>query len=129
MCLPSTVLTAPSVGARIQRHRMAIARGEQIQGSTYSVRNRPVPGMPRASIAAAPRPRIDCTGTTMATNRTVTTSEVPKLESPSTDRQLASPTYSMGPNRSQRCRLNQTTTSIGSRRKVTTPNRLGASSM
>src|SRR5690349_250308 len=34
----------------------------------------------------------------------------------------------MGPSRSQRCRLSQATTSIGSRRKVTTPNRLGVSS-
>src|SRR6187549_2667962 len=34
----------------------------------------------------------------------------------------------MGPRRSHRCRLSQATTSMGSNRNVTTPNRLGASS-
>jgi hypothetical protein len=87
------VLTAPSVGARIQRHRTAIASGAQIHGSTYSVRKNPAPGSPRASIAAAIRPSTVCTGTTMAINTSVTSSEVTNDRSVSTDCQLPSPTY------------------------------------
>ena len=80
MRLPSSVLTAPSVGARIQRHSTAIASGAQIHGSTYSVRKTPLPGSPRASIAAATRPSTVCTGTTIAMNTSVTTSEVPNVD-------------------------------------------------
>ena len=60
------MLTAPSVGARIHRHSTAIASGAQIHGSTYSVRKNPLPGSPRASIAAAIRPSTDCAGTTIS---------------------------------------------------------------
>ena len=125
---PNTVLTAPSVGARIQRHITAIASGTQIHGSTYSVRNNPLPGRPRASNAAANSPSTVCVGTTIATKISVTSSELPNAESLSTERQLAPPTYSIGPSRSQRCRLSHTTTRIGSSKNATTPNRLGASS-
>src|SRR5947209_19906653 len=89
---PSKVLTAPSVGARIQRHSTAIASGAQIHGSTYTVRNSPVPGSRRASIDAASSPKTVCAGTTRATKAAVTISELPKPESASTDRQLARPT-------------------------------------
>ena len=61
------MLTAPSVGARIQRHSTAIASGAQIHGSTYSVRKTPLPGSLRASIDAANSPRTVCAGTTIAT--------------------------------------------------------------
>ncbi|CKS65168.1 Uncharacterised protein [Mycobacterium tuberculosis] len=92
MRCPSTVLIAPSVGARIQRHITAIASGAQIQGSTYSVRNRPVPGSRRASRDAASSPSTVCAGTTIATKTAVTTNESAKPESVSTDRQLVRPT-------------------------------------
>ena len=89
---PSTVLTTPSVGARIQRHSTATASGEQIHGITYSARNMPVPGRPRASIAAAARPNTTCAGTTIAMNAHVTSSELPNDGSVSTEYQLSSPT-------------------------------------
>ena len=92
MLCPSRVLTAPSVGARIQRHSTAIASGAQIHGSTYRVRNRPVPGSRRASIVAASSPSTVCAGTTIATKMAVTISELPKPASVSTERQLARPT-------------------------------------
>lgn len=120
--------TAPSVGASSQRHSTAIASGEQIHGSTYSVRKNPLPGSPRASRAAAASPSTVCVGTTTAMNNSVTSSEVANDVSVSTDCQLRSPTNSIGPNRSQRCSDSHSTTSIGSSRNVTTPNRLGASS-
>jgi len=47
-------------------------------------------------------PSAVCTGTTIAMKSTVTTSDVPNDESVSTERQLDSPTYSIGPNKSQR---------------------------
>ena len=122
------MLTAPSVGARIHRHSTAIASGEQIHGSTYNVRKNPLPGSSRASIDAATSPSTDCAGTTITMNSAVTTNDVANDESVSTERQLSSPTYRIGPSRSQRCTLSQATTSIGSSRKTTTPNRLGASS-
>jgi len=89
---PSTVPTAPSVGARIQRHSTATASGEQIHGITYNARNTPVPGSPRASIAAAARPSTTWAGTTIAMNATVTSRDLPKPGSVSTERQLSSPT-------------------------------------
>ena len=126
---PSRVLTAPSVGARIQRHSTAIASGAQIHGSTYSVRNNPVPGSRRASIAAASRPsdrlrghddhdeqRRDHQRVAEVANRSAPNANCPVRHSCN------------GPSRSQRCRLSQATTSIGSSRNATTPNRLGASS-
>ena len=86
------MLTAPSVGARSHRHSTAIASGAQIHGSTYSVRKKPLPGSPRASIAAAIRPSTDCAGTTIAMNNAVTNSDVANDGSVSTDCQLSSPT-------------------------------------
>jgi hypothetical protein len=86
------MLTAPSVGARIQRHSTATASGEQIHGITYSARNKPVPGSPWASRVAAPRPNTTCAGTTIAMKSSVTNSEFPNVGSLSTERQLSSPT-------------------------------------
>ena len=86
------MLITPSVGARIQRHSTATANGEQIHGMTYNARNTPVPGSPRASIAAAPRPSNTWAGTTIAMNAQVTNREFPNPGSVSTERQLSSPT-------------------------------------
>ncbi len=79
-------------------------------------------------MVAAARPSTTWAGTTIPMNANVTSSELAKSGSVNTARQLSSPTKRIGPSRSQRCRLNHTTTSIGSSRKNTTPNRLGASS-
>lgn len=128
MLCPNTVLTAPSVGARIHRHNTAIASGAQIHGSTNTVRNRPVPRSWRASIDAASNPSAVCAGTTIATKIAVTISELPNVPSVSTDRQLDRPTKRSGPSRSHRHRLSQITTRMGNSRKARTPNRLGASS-
>src|SRR5882757_2455968 len=127
MRCPSSVLMAPSVGARIQRHNTPMANGTQIHGSTNSVRNTPLPGRSRASRAPTASPSTVCTGTTIATNVSVTRRELPKVLSVRTERQFWLPTYSIGPNRSQRCRLSHTTTKIGNSKKAATPNRLGAS--
>ena len=89
---PSTVLTAPSVGARIQRHSTATASGEQIHGITNRARNTAVPGRPRASSTAAPSPSTIWQGTTIAMNAHVTSSERPNTGSVSTACQLLSPT-------------------------------------
>src|SRR6185312_5137087 len=89
---PSNALTAPSVGASSHLHNTAIASGAQIHGSTYSVRKKPLPGSPLASIAAATRPSTDCVGTTIAMNSAVTNSEVANDGSVSTEYQLSSPT-------------------------------------
>ena len=87
-----------------------------------------LPGRSRASSAATARPSTVCAGTTIATNVSVTRSELPNVESLRTERQFWPPTYSIGPSRSHRCRLSHTTTKIGSNKNATTPNRLGASS-
>lgn len=89
---PRTVLTAPSVGARIQRHSTATASGEQIHGITNSARNTAVPGRPRARSTAAPSPSTIWQGTTIAMNAHVTSSERPNAGSVSTACQLLSPT-------------------------------------
>jgi hypothetical protein len=90
---PSSVLTAPSVGASNHRQSTAIASGALIHGSTYNVRKNPLPGSPGASMAAAMRPSTDWVGTTITMNSAVTTSDVANDESVSTERQLSSPTY------------------------------------
>ena len=86
------------MGARIQRHSTAMANGAQIHGSTYSVRKNPVPGSPRDSMTAATRPSRVCTGTTIAMNSTVTTSDIANDLSVSTDLPII---QSDIPNRSQ----------------------------
>ena len=69
------------------RQRRADPR-QHVQGA-----EKPLPGSSRASIVAASSPSTVCTGTTIATNDGVTTSDLPNVESVSTERQLSSPTY------------------------------------